>query len=80
MGMNIEDYFIELDKQRNTLSLLTQLCNRLDPNEIALVSSCGNIDQDRIDAVKAFLQTEKDEVQAKIDCLLAGSVSGVDAC
>lgn len=80
MSKTIAEYFVELEKQRTTLRMINQLLSKLDPNEIALIAVCDLYDEDRIGAIRAFLEVERDLVQSNIDCLLNGSVSGTDEC
>lgn len=73
----LSDCVDEINKQKNTLTLICQMLQRSDLNELRLVTNnCFNFDQTRIDIIRQFLQTEKDEVQAIIDNILSSGVSG----
>lgn len=73
----INDTLYEIEKQKNTLSILLQMREKTNTEQMRLVmDSCLNYDTDRLDAIKEFLDIEILEVQATIECLFGQNVSG----
>lgn len=63
-----------IEREKNTLDTLTQMLDLI--TEEKLNTYYCDYDKDRIDAIRDFLQDQRDEVLNKLNCYLNSSVSG----